>query len=270
MDDFSDLEDVDKRPRGLGFYLGVGLVAAVVLGLGGFFAYTRMDDYYRTPSKALYGNVHTEQGGFDVSAGAMMSRTPPSRRVVPSRGAPPPAGASLSGAMGASGVAARPATVPRSVSGMAASTQDAGVQPRVADMAPDAGIQRNANPAAPRLALSATVVEEARALMSKRRYRQAAQKLEAAGAATGKPGHLLAMCYEKMAESALDRSVLNKVMVYSQKAIALDSKLPSPWFFVGYVLHSRHKNAAARVKFQRYLELCPKCRYSTWARKYQQ
>jgi len=266
LDDFSDLEDVDRRPRGAGYYVGLGVVVLVIFGLAGFYAYTRLDAYYRTPDKNVYGDTPRVENSQDLPSGAALraSAQPTAPAMSPQGPRPAPASlepAAMAGAPRQGG--------PPSAADTAPSRPGSPVQPARASNGMAAPGVASSGRQAPSGQVPKALIEAARKLMSNHRYHQAAQKLEATGVTTGETAHLLARCYEKMAESALDRSALDKVLAYSEKAIALEPKMPSPWFFVGYVLHRLHKPAEAGAKFQRYLQLCPKCRYSTWARKYQ-
>ena len=78
----------------------------------------------------------------------------------------------------------------------------------------------------------------------------------------------LAPIYSKRAKAALDSSKLPLVIDLGKKAISLDPSRKAVWFYCGYAFHRQGKKKLSVKYFKRYLELCPDCQYTRWARKY--
>jgi CheY-like chemotaxis protein len=77
-----------------------------------------------------------------------------------------------------------------------------------------------------------------------------------------------AEAYELRAKEALDQSALPRVIQLGKKALALDPSRKAVWFYCGYALNQTGKKKEAQRYLRKYLELCPSCKYSKWARRY--
>ncbi len=78
----------------------------------------------------------------------------------------------------------------------------------------------------------------------------------------------LEQIYIKRTRSALDSSNYSEVTEFGKKALAINPALTDMWFYCGYAYNERNERDRATEHFEKYLNLCPNCKYSNWARKY--
>ena len=261
-EDFSDLDWAEEDGASKRKWILLGFVGLLVAAGVGFWWYTKADRYFFTPDKQLYGDKDdVQQAKARGRQAAQSSDRNPVRttagKAVPARRA-----------------RVRPAVVhhvkQRSVAASVPVQRPLPAGPARPDR-PGPAVARSETPA-PSGAAITRALTDARKLLAKRRYAQAIQVLETSIPEDlrkqGDAGKLLAAAYEKMAQRALDRNALAKVIEFGRRAIEANASRAPSWFFVGYALHEKGKKEEARIYLKQYLSRCPNCEYSRWARRY--
>jgi tetratricopeptide (TPR) repeat protein len=233
-----ELEPANRRSKR--FYALVLLVAAAVVVLGAVFLYQALDEYYKKEAPEPY------HGGGATAADAS---------TIALRKSSDGGAAQSSQRTGDRGLPdGQTAT---DVTSMAVE-QDGGMADGVAAQPPGAADVE-------------ALVQQVSELIKKGKYKKAVSAIEKAPQQVrglSQIKKLMADAYAKLSKEALDQSALKRVYTYGKKALALDPQRKDVWFYCGYSLKERGKSAQAKPYLKKYLQLCPKCQYSKWAKRY--